>query len=179
MPLYGWSSRGAGGINAALEMAKNSINAHISEFPVGTYKKGHRHGPGAHLILLSGDAGFSLLWNEEDRSDMRKADWKKGSMVIVPGEGTYHQHFNSGTKRARYLALKQGEHGLVAPYGGIRWGADVSQKQGGRQVEYEDEARQIHEIFETELEKTGATCRMKAFIPYCTGEVGPTSEKDT
>jgi mannose-6-phosphate isomerase-like protein (cupin superfamily) len=179
MPLYGWASRGAGGINAALEMAHNSINAHISEFPVGTYKKGHRHGPGAHLLLLSGDAGFSLLWTKEDRSDMRKADWKEGSMVIVPGEGTYHQHFNSGTKRARYLALKQGEHGLVAPYGGIRPGADVSQKHGGRQVEYEDEAREIHEIFEKELAKNGATCLMKSFIPYCTGEVGPTSTKDT
>jgi mannose-6-phosphate isomerase-like protein (cupin superfamily) len=89
MPLYGWAARGAGGINAALEMAKNSINAHISEFPVGTYKKGHRHGPGAHLILLSGDAGFSLLWTKEDRSDMRKADWKKGSMVVVPSDGTF------------------------------------------------------------------------------------------
>ena len=178
MPLYGWASRGAGGINAALEMAHNSINAHISEFPVGTYKKGHRHGPGAHLLLLSGDAGFSLLWNKEDRSDMRQANWKKGSMVIVPSEGTFHQHFNSGTKRARYLALKQGEHGLVPPYGGIRPGADVSMKDGGRQVEYEDEDREIHTIFEAELAKNGATCRMKGFIPYCTGEVGPTKESD-
>jgi len=178
MPLYGWASRGAGGINAALEMAKNSINSHISEFPVGTYKKGHRHGPGAHLVLLSGDAGYSLLWTKEDRPDMVKADWKKGSMVIVPGDGTFHQHFNSGTKRARYLALKQGSHGLEVPYGGIRPGADVSMKDGGRQIEYEDEAREIHEIFEAQLAKVGATCRMKSFIPYCTGEVGPTTERD-
>ena len=179
MPLQGWAARGAGGINTALEMAKNSINSHISEFPVGTYKKGHRHGPGAHLVLLSGDSGYSLMWTKEDRSDMVKANWKKNGMVIVPGDGTYHQHFNTGTKRARYLALKQGEHGLVPPYGGIRPGADVSQKDGGRQIEYEDEARQIHEIFEAELAEKGATCRMKAFIPYCTGEVGPTVQSDT
>jgi hypothetical protein len=51
-------------------------------------------------------------------------------------------------------------------------------KDGGRQVEYEDEARQIHEIFEGEIARNGGVCRMKAFISYCTGEVGPTNEKD-
>ena len=39
MPLYGWKERGAGGVNAMLEMAKNSINSRLSEFPLGTYKK--------------------------------------------------------------------------------------------------------------------------------------------
>jgi hypothetical protein len=58
------------------------------------------------------------------------------------------------------------------PAGG---GADVSIKQGGWQVEYEDENPKVHEIFEDELAKNGATCRMKAFVPYCKGEVGPTS----
>ncbi len=179
MPLYGMPLRGAGGINAQLEMAKNSLTAHISEFPVGTYKKAHHHGPGAHLIILSGDAGFSLLWNEDDRSDMRKVDWKKGSMVVVPSERTFHQHFNAGTKRARYLALRQGEHGMVPPYGGSRPGADVSMKSGGRQIEYEDEAREIHDLFEAELARTGATCHMKNFIPYCTGDAAVTNERET
>ena len=180
MPLYDWSARGAGGINAMLEMAGNNMKAHISEFPVGTYKKAHRHGPGAHLLLLSGDAGYSLLWQKDDMSDLRKADWREGSMVIVPGEATYHQHFNSGSRRARYLALRHGNHGLEAPFAGAPpHGGDVSFKEGGHQVEYEDEARRIHEIFENELDQHDATCRMKAFIPWCTGEVGPTRERDT
>ena len=57
--------------------------------------------------------------------------------------------------------------------------SNVSIKEGGMQIEYEDEDREIHRIFESELEKHGAPCRMKAFIPYCTGEVGPTNERDT
>ena len=152
--------------------------AAISEFPVGTYKKAHRHGPGANLVLLSGDAGFSLLWTKDDMSDIRKADWKVGSLVIVPNDGTYHQHFNSGTRRARYMALTPGTHGLrgAVPRG---QGADQSFKEGGYQIEYEDEEKKIHDIYEAELEKNGVTCRMKAFISYCNGEVGPTSARET
>jgi mannose-6-phosphate isomerase-like protein (cupin superfamily) len=177
MALYGWKDRGAGGINAMLQMGGNDMGNHISEFPVGTYKKAHRHGPGAHLVLLSGDAGFSLLWTKPDRSDMVKCDWQVGSIVIIPGEGTFHQHFNTGTKRARYMALRDGKGGFHVP--NQRQQADVSLKDGGIQVEYEDEAREIHEIFEKELAKTGAQCNMKAFIPYCTGHAGVTEERYT
>ena len=177
MALYGWKARGAGGINAMLQMGKNNMGNHISEFPIGTYKKAHRHGPGAHLVLLSGDSGYSLLWRKEDRSDMVKCDWKVGSLVVVPNDGTYHQHFNSGTKRARYMALRSGDGGFNAP--NATQSADVSIKDGGIQVEYTDEDREIHEIFEKELATKGVTCNMKAFIPYCTGEAGVTSENET
>ena len=177
MALYGWKERGAGGINAMLHMGKNDMGNHISEFPVGTYKKAHRHGPGAHLVLLSGDAGFSLLWTKPDRSDMVKCDWQVGSIVIIPGEGTYHQHFNSGTTRARYMALRDGKGGYYAP--NQRNMADVSIKEGGIQVEYQDEDPEIHRIYEDELRKNGAQCRMKAFIPYCTGLAGVTEERYT
>ena len=177
MALYAWNERGAGGINSMFEMAGNVSKAHISEFPVGTYKKAHRHGPGANLVLLSGDAGFSLIWTQDDMSDLRKADWKVGSLVIVPSDGTYHQHFNSGGRRARYMALTPGTHGLRAPVPRGQ-GADQSFKAGGYQIEYEDEDQKIHDIFEGELEKNGVTCRMKAFISYCSGVVGPTSAKE-
>ncbi|MDA1035867.1 MAG: cupin domain-containing protein [Chloroflexi bacterium] len=179
MMLYGWKERGAGGINAMLEMGGNNMKNHISEFPIGTYKKAHRHGPGAHLVLLSGDSGYSLIWTKEDRSDMAKYDWKVGTMVVVPTDGTFHQHFNSGTKRARYLALRSGDGGFMAPGPRANMGPDVSIKEGGWQVEYSDEDREIHEIFEAELAKKGVKCNMKAFIPYCTGEAGVTSERDT
>ena len=173
MKLWKYRDRGAGGINTHFDLAGNVTGAHISEFPVGTYKKGHRHGPGAHLVILGG-VGFSALWWDNDKPEYEIAPWKKGGMVIVPADATYHQHFNTGPEPARYLALRSGD-GQPS-----QWGeSNVSIKEGGMQIEYEDENREIHRYFESELEKNGAPCRMKAFIPYCTGEVGPTSERDT
>ncbi len=179
MLLYSRDNRGAGGIHAALEMANNNTKCHISEFPVGTYKKAHRHGPGAHLVLLSGSGGYSLVWTKEDRSDMIKCDWQLGSMVTVPNDNCFHQHFNTGNNRARYLALRTGDMGVNAPGTPRILATEVSVNEGGGQIEYEDEDREIHEIFEKDLKAHGATCRMKAFIPWCTGEVGAMSERDT
>ena len=39
--------RGAGNYRIELQLADNSMQAHISEFETGTYKKAHRHGPGS------------------------------------------------------------------------------------------------------------------------------------
>ncbi len=165
MPLYSWEARGAGGINAFFQMASNSTKAHVSEFPIGTYKKAHRHGPGANLVLLSGDAGYSLLWTKADKSDLRKADWKVGSLVIVPSDDCYHQHFNSGSRRARYLALTPGLLGLRAPRAGAGEGSDVSIKEGGRQIEYADEDPMILDLFEEECLKHNAKPDMRRYFP--------------
>jgi len=179
MLLYSRDNRGAGGIHAALELANNNTKCHISEFPVGTYKKAHRHGPGAHLVLLSGSGGYSLVWTKEDRSDMIKCDWQLGSMVTVPNDNCFHQHFNTGNNRARYLALRTGDMGVNVPGMPRILATEVSVNEGGGQIEYEDEDREIHEIFEKDIKAHGATCKMKAFIPWCTGEVGSMSEGDT
>ncbi len=106
---------------------------------------------------------------------MTRCAWQVGSMVTAPADATYHQHFSPGTTRARYMALRDGPGGFMAPNWSM--GGDVSLKDGGIQVEYEDEDRGIHEIFEAELAKKGVQCNMKAFIPYCTGTVGVTEER--
>ena len=163
MLVWDYLARGASNIAAHFQLGKNVTKSHISEFPVGTYKKGHSHGPGAHVIILGG-VGFSLVWWAGE--EPVKIDWKKGSMIIVPAEDTFHQHFNTGAEPARYLALQKGDGGF-------------GEGHAPKQIEYEDEDREIHVAFEAELASHGAPCRMKAFVPWCTGEVGPTSERDT
>ena len=74
------------------------------EFPVGTYKKGHRHGPGAHVIILSGK-GYSLLWPDgRGRSSVRLADRAHGGAAepLVPPA------LQQRAEPARYLALRWG-----------------------------------------------------------------------
>jgi hypothetical protein len=136
----------------------------VSEFPVSTYKKAHRHGPGAHVIIIGG-VGYSLLWQGGDEENMKKVDWKLGS-VVVPPDQWFHQHFNSGTEPARYLALRWGSqrYSTGGVFSSDALKADVSVKLGGYQIEYEDEDPKVHEIFETELAKHGGKSEMRPML---------------
>ncbi len=156
--LQEWKERGAGGSNIEFEIANNSMVTHISEFPVGTYKKGHRHGPGAHVVLLNG-TGYSLLWPEG--APRKKVDWHNFSMFVPPNQW-FHQHFNTGKDPARYLALRLGGR-----LGGAKGPNASSQsiKLGGNQIEYEDEDREVRRLFRQECGKHGAEYEMQKFFP--------------
>jgi quercetin dioxygenase-like cupin family protein len=163
--LADYSERGKGSTNMKFDLAQQTMGAHISEFPVGTYKKGHRHGPGAHVIVLSGQ-GYSILWPEGQ--EKRRVDWRRGSVVVPPNQW-FHQHFNSGAQPARYLALRWNNwrfrffrmtDGEGSTYTSI--------KKGGGQIEFEDEDPTIHQEFEEAMKKVGAQCRMGSYHPGCT-----------
>ncbi len=161
----GAGRRGAGGTHTGFELADNLMDAFISEFPVGTYKKAHRHGPGAHVIILSGH-GFSLFWSE-GREKIR-VDWQAGSM-FVPPQMWFHQHFNTGATPVRYMALKHS--GTKYYISSAIFPKEISKdvkEEGGQQIEYEDEARDIHRMFEKDLAASGAQCRMKSMVEWCT-----------
>jgi gentisate 1,2-dioxygenase len=90
-------------------MSGNTIlEPHMSEFEVGGYKLGHRHPYEAIILTLNG-SGFSLASKEGlKESDSVKVDWKAGSLVSPP-YFWYHQHFNTGSTKARYFAMTEGD----------------------------------------------------------------------
>jgi hypothetical protein len=154
--LDDYHERGAGGINMQIRLANNEMQGHISEFPPGTYKMGHKHGVGAHVIILTG-VGYSLLWFRGEKP--RKVDWKDGA-VISPAHMEYHQHFNTGPTPARYLALRLGNLDRSGNREGSENGlpmSTISEREGGWQVDYGDQDPAVHELFKAECAKNGAT----------------------
>ncbi|MDZ4245842.1 MAG: cupin domain-containing protein [Dehalococcoidia bacterium] len=155
--LYDWKERGASGVNIRYELADNTMAAHISQFPEGTYKKAHRHGPGANVIIISG-TGYSLIWPEGQPK--MKIDWKVGSM-FVPPDRWFHQHFNTGREPAKYLALRMGSRKNIL---GKIFRIDEDVRSGGDQIEYKGQEPEIEKMFGEELAKKGLKSRMAQFL---------------
>ena len=161
--LVKWEKRGAGGSNIMFVLADGTMHAHSSEMPVGTYKKGHRHGADFHVSCITG-TGYSLLWYDPD-GDYERVDWNHG-VVFAPPDGMYHQHFNTSPEPARYLAIALGglRYPMLAEKRAVFAGMDVNIRDGGAQIEYEDQNPRIHKIYLEELAKTGAKSKMAEFI---------------
>jgi oxalate decarboxylase/phosphoglucose isomerase-like protein (cupin superfamily) len=152
LPLITAKERGAGGGHIRFNMARGTIASHISQFPVGTYKKAHAHGPGAHVIILSGE-GYSLMWPEGE--EPQRFEWQVGTLVVPPNMW-FHQHFNSGASPARYLAFKHWSprNGQGVP---ISW---ISRRLGGTQIDYADEHPKVRQLFAEALARHDLTPRM-------------------
>ena len=168
--LHARADRGAGGSNVLFVLADSTMHAHISEMPVGTYKKAHRHGPGFHVMCVTGE-GYSLLWFEGEQ-DFLRIDWKHG-MVLPPADRQFHQHFNTSKEPARYLATGVGglryplttakRKTLIGDKSRPKAENATSIKEGGDQIEYEDQDLRIHRLWLEEMKKSGATPKMDKF----------------
>ncbi len=136
-------------------LSDNTMSGHILEFVSGSYKKAHRHGPGAHIIILSG-SGYSLIWPEG--GEVSRVEWRSGAMISPP-DMWYHQHFATGKSPARHLALRWGS--LEYP-GVTNW--RKYQENFGEQIEYEDEDPSIRETFVRECSANGVEVRMDPVV---------------
>jgi uncharacterized RmlC-like cupin family protein len=163
LTLTEWGARGVGSTNINLIMADSVMHVHTSEMPVGTYKKAHRHDPGAHVMCVTGK-GYSLGWYKGE-SDMIRVDWTHG-VVFAPPDNMFHQHFNAGPTPARYLATIFGSvrYPFLANKRALNEGAvDTDVKLGGNQIEYEDQFPLIAEMFDQAARENGFEVKMSKY----------------
>lgn len=142
--------RGRGNASNGFILSANGMRVRVMEFPTGSYKKGHRHGPGAYVMILNG-TGYSHFFFKGE--EPRTVHWKAGT-IFSPREDEYHQHFNTGPTPARYMAYLYSA--LVAINTMTVEGSTVSEADGGWQIEYEDEDPEVYGRFERECAQHGA-----------------------
>ena len=159
--LHEWAERGGGGRHVKFELADNALVAHVSEFQVGTYKKGHRHGPGAHVLILESQ-GYSLMWTDQHET-FDDISWRPGTLFVPPGMW-WHQHFNTGPTPARYLAIRWGSTKWKVTRYLDHQGIDKSAKAGGNQIEYADEDPRILRMFVERCRANGVGPKMEQFF---------------
>ena len=80
--------------------------------------------------------------------------------MIVPPNMWMHQHFNTGSTPARYLAFKAEGVSIRNAQGVPK--AWISRRVGGHQVDYADEPAQVREGFAAALARVGLEPRMDA-----------------
>lgn len=140
--LTEWAAQGRGVRHTYVALAANTMKVHIADFAVGTYKKAHLHGPGAHILILNG-TGYSLMW--PPGTEPQRFDWVPGSFISPPA-GWFHQHFNTGTEPVLHLAFHRP--------------ASVYNKNERGEIAYEDEDPAIGALFAQECARHGSASRM-------------------
>ena len=148
--------RGIGFSRLGIHLSGNSMVGHIMAVESGTYKKAHRHGPGAQVIVIAGK-GYSLMWppganlfgsigSPEACSCRRKV----GTIIISPPA-------KNPPAISRYVAVSA----RWAILGARTW----SEHEGGHLLEHEDEPPEIRAIYEARAKKEGVPFRMKPIAP--------------
>ena len=103
-----------------------------------------------------------MLWYEGQEDDMIRVDWDHG-VLVTPPEQMFHQHFNTGNTPSRYLAVQFGTVRYPMTSAKLdKWTSrnDTSVKEGGNQIEYQDQPARLHKIWLDEIDKNGVESEM-------------------
>ena len=161
-----WHERGAGGNNVTFIIAGSTVQGHISEFPQGTYKKGHRHNAGAHICAPVDTATACCGWRTRIRPTPCGWTGSSGPCSLRRTGRPIISTSIPRTGRPATLPSTPAVPGTRCWWTSRRGApkADVSIKEGGIQVEYEDEDPRVLGLFEEECRKTGQTSIMREYI---------------
>ena len=118
-------------------------------------------GAGSRNIKL---IGYTIMWYDGD-DKFERYEWKHG-FVFAPPEGMFHQHFNTGSEPARYLAVLLGSnrYPVLAKKFKHKLEPDASVRDGGLQVDYEDQDPRVHPMWLREMDAAGVPSRMGKYF---------------
>ncbi len=165
--LDSWAEKGTRTSIMRLFMGNSGSQIHILEVSEGTYVTAHRHGPGAHVIVIGGE-GYELMFmpGDEKNPERRRKVPLRPYGVIAPYLNEFHQHFNTGKGPLRQLAFKGWEQspstitarGTYDPMGAAR--SDNPYAYAFK-LRYDSEDPSIREEYYRELEKKGIALRLE------------------
>jgi mannose-6-phosphate isomerase-like protein (cupin superfamily) len=142
-------------------MTATSIGIHVAEVTEGTYMTAHRHGAGAHVIVVQGQ-GYEILYMPGEEKKRRRVPLKPYA-VVSPQHNEFHQHFNTGKGPFRMLAFRGNSprFGWGKPYTRVSPTAQTTDRHAESfNITYEMEDPSIREEYYRELEKNGVTSRL-------------------
>jgi hypothetical protein len=153
------AGQGYGDIDRHFILSDNTMTGHIEGWPVGAYQRAHKHGPSSTIVHLGGH-GYSLLWPSGLGTDTpwksgkadktMRVDWEEGTVVIPPIQW-YHQHFATGPQHAKFIKLGSSPGNEMYPVTTrVLEGGDTDM------ITFEREDPYVRQLFEKELQKTGA-----------------------
>jgi len=165
--LDSWKELGTRTSMMRLYMGNTSSRIHILEVSEGTYVTAHRHGPGAHVVIIGGEGyEYFFMPGNEMNPDKRRKVTTKPYTVICPKLNEYHQHFNTGKVPLRQLAFKGWDQspatttsrGQYDPMGAAR---SDNPHGWAFKLRYDEEDPSIREEYYRELEKNGIALRLE------------------
>jgi len=102
--LEPYRHRGAGGTRVDFR-SNFGRRGHMSVFPVGTYKRAHRHGPGRVIFIPDGE-GYSIIWPQGGEKIV--LPWHEASVFTPPISGSTSTSMLARSPHATSRSVRHG-----------------------------------------------------------------------